>query len=159
MVAREGHSDLLLAAGVAVLLVARFAWAGSDGFLELSFLLALGASVVLCGLAAASPLPLGSAVRALLAAIAYFTFTVDPTTGWDERNFAYGLCGTLFAAVAVVRAGGRGRIEAARTSVPAAHRAVAAATWMGAALLLAGAATFVTVIIVVFWALSQNGSS
>jgi hypothetical protein len=160
MVAGEGRSDLLLAAGVVVLLVARFAWAGSDGFLELSFLLALGASVVLCGLAAASPGPLGSAVRALLAAIAYFTFTVDPTTGWDERNVAYGLCGTLFAAVAVVRAGRRSRIEGApRTSGPAAHRAVAAATWVGAALLLAGAATFVAVIMAVFWALSRNGSS
>ena len=157
MSTRESRSDLLLAAGVLVLLVARFGLAGGDGDLEPSFLAATAVSVALCGAAGAPGAALSGAVRALLAAIAFSTFAVDPTTGYDERNFVYGVCATVFAAVAVVRVGRRGQIEAARTE-PDGRRAVATATWVAGALLLAGAATFVGVMIVLVWALSGDPS-
>lgn len=154
----EGRSDVFLAAGVILLVVGRFAWAGGDGDLEPLFLAAMAMSVALCGAAVASSATLGGAVRAVLAAIAFFTFALDPSTGYDERNFAYGGWGTVFAAIAVARLGRRGAIDEARAAAPG-QRTVAAVTWVTGVLLLVAAFTFIAVTLVVIWALSRGGGA
>jgi hypothetical protein len=157
MVTGEGRSDVLLAAGVVALLVARFRWAGGDGDLEPSFLIALAVSVALCAAAVVSSRGLSGAVRALMASIAFFTFALDPTTGWDQRNFAYGVPGTVFATAALVWVNRHLRAGRMRSPAPTGERVVATASWMTAALMLAAVAVFVAVNIVVLWALSSGG--
>ncbi len=103
--ARTARADVAVAAGVVLLFGGRLAL-GTDGSgVGPATLAIILGSTALCAAALAwrTP-PLSGAVHALVAACAFLTLALDPTTGWDNRNVAYLLPGTVLAAIALSRA-------------------------------------------------------
>ena len=158
-----GRADVALVASVVVLFGARFVFGEEGPQFATSFFGDLGtplfaaivSSAALAVLAVRWSQPFGGAVRALVAAIAFFTLAVDPTLEFHGNGW-YALPGIAFAYTALSR-NSRRRLSDQREGKAGAPNALAAgATSLVAGLLLAGVGLVVLVVIFIFWSLGDS---